>query len=168
MYKSVQYTVIPYTEVPLNASYCMCESLIDIASKIQAPVEIGCITNTQCTGVDCEFSIGVTNYFIETEVVPCAHPPGVLFVVRDNNNNIVFDSYLDRSFNDTLLGFPLYIVVEHMKFSVTVSVCLLYIIMICNFHIINIIYILFTSMHKSMKPSHGRSRGVLGVPEPPS
>ena len=130
MYKSVQYTVIPYTEVPLNASYCMCESLKDIASNIQAPVEIGCITNIQCTGVDCEFILGGTNYFIETEGVPCAHPPGVLFVLRDNNNNILFDSYLDNSFNDTLLGLPLYITVEHMKYSVTISVCLLYIIFI--------------------------------------
>ena len=71
------YSFIPYTEVPLNASVCMCESVTHIKENSVSPVEKDCIVDTECTGVECDFMVETYGHlFADTEVVPCTKPPG--------------------------------------------------------------------------------------------
>ena len=129
----MQYTVIPYTEIPLNASYCMCESIKQMASNIQSPVATGCVTNMKCIGVECEVVFNEIDFLVENEIIQCNNPPGFLLVIRSVMNNvIVFESYFDRSTNATVLGSPLFIVIEQKEYSMIIQV------KVCNV-LINII-----------------------------
>ena len=133
MQNSMQYTVIPYTEIPLNASYCMCESIEQIANNIQSPVVTSCVTNMKCIGVECEIVFNEIDFLVENEIIQCNNPPGFLLVIRSAMNNvIVFESYFDRSTNATILGSPLFIVIEQKEYSMIIQV------KVCNV-LINII-----------------------------
>ena len=68
---------VPTTHIPLNSSDCMCESLSQLSDNIDAPVETDCGTkDDECVGLECHLSVEDQQYLLETEVYPCATPPG--------------------------------------------------------------------------------------------
>ena len=122
--QGVSVAAIPLTAVPLNASVCMCQSILSIAANSQSPVDTMCVNNSQCTGLDCTFNVGITSYDVETEIQPCSHPPGVVFIVSESQTgSVVYEHFFNSSTNSsTLLGLPVHVVVIHKPYSMIISV----------------------------------------------
>ena len=132
--QGVSVVAIPLTTVPLNTSVCMCQSIQSIAANSQSPVDTKCVNNSQCTGLDCKFNVGVTSYDVETEIQPCSHPPGVVFIVSESQSgSVVYEHFFNSSTNSsTLLGLPVHVVVIHNPYSMIISVS---VINTCNIQV---------------------------------
>ena len=115
---------IPSTAVPLNTSYCMCQSIQSITESSDIPDGAVCVNNSQCTGVDCTFTFGGNTYSVKTNIQPCSYPPGFFFIVSQaQTGNVEFKEFLNSSTNSSLLlGFPLYVVVTNKPYSMIISV----------------------------------------------
>lgn len=114
------FYLIPFTEVPLNASVCMCESVTHIKENVVAPVEKNCSVDDKCIGVECDFTVEkYGDLFADTEVDPCTKPPGFLFVVR-NSTKILYDKFFNESMNTTLLDNPFNVIVVHNNYSMII------------------------------------------------
>ncbi len=62
----------------MNASDCMCQSITQMKNNIESPVETKCQTDPECVGLECSLVVQDHNYLIDTEIYPCATPPGKL------------------------------------------------------------------------------------------
>ena len=71
------HIIIPLTYVPLNASHCMCESLTQLKDNINSPTETNCVTDSKCVGIECDLIVDDHTYLIDTQIFPCANPPGM-------------------------------------------------------------------------------------------
>ena len=139
--QGVSVVAIPLTAVPLNTSVCMCQSIQSIAANSQSPVDTKCVNNSQCTGLDCTFNVGVNSYDVETEIQPCTHPPGVVFIVSESQSgSVVYENFFNSSTNSsTLLGLPVHVVVIHKPYSMIISVS---VTNTCNIQVhVHVIYI---------------------------
>lgn len=120
-------TLVPFVTIGLNASGCMCDSINAIPERGVSPYETDCVNNTECTGLECNFSIGPVHYKIETEVQSCANPPGFIFLIRNVDTNlIIFNQYFDSSKNTSIpfgqASIPLGVMVHHRKYSMIISI----------------------------------------------
>lgn len=104
----------------------MCQSIqSSIQLAEQSPVSENCVTNSQCTGMECTISLGDdANYTIESDIQSCSDPPGFLFTVRKTETGQqVFQHFFDSSTNATsLFNFPLIVVVIHKPYSIIIGV----------------------------------------------
>ncbi len=84
--EDVGYFIIPLTYVPLNSSYCMCQSLTQLKDNIKSPAETNCVTDSKCVGIECDLVVDNHTYLIDTQIFPCANPPGMRSWVGGRGN----------------------------------------------------------------------------------
>ena len=110
--------------IPLQQ--CSCQSLQELADKIQSPVEHDCVTNENCNGVRCELDIFGTVYHIENILLSCDDPPGFETVIEDENNMplrvIKYDSTGRTTINIAGVDLEAYAVIEHHTYSIDLHV----------------------------------------------
>ena len=104
----------------------MCQSIQSIPHRGQSPFqETNCVNNSQCTGLECSFSLLSTKYTIESNIQPCSHPPGFILIIRQEQSGTQYKHFFDSSTNTSALGvLPLHVVVLHRPYSMIIGVSL--------------------------------------------
>lgn len=119
---------VPSVSIPLNASICMCEAIKYASDNVEAPSDVSCTPNhdTECTGLECQFTVFFSTYYLETEVIACNSPPGFEFIVRDSSKNVVWEDYFDKNKNGSILGlFDIRVTVLQKPFSFVAAVSII-------------------------------------------
>ena len=116
-------TVIPLVVVPLNASDCMCAAIQQIGQNGESPVPTECQNNSACTGQECTFTIGALVFILESDLFPCAKPPGFVFIIRDSDKVALQEFYFDQNKTESLFGlYDFEVTVVHKDYSIIVHV----------------------------------------------
>lgn len=102
----------------------MCEAIKHAGDNVEAPSTVSCTPNhqTECTGQECQFSVFIFTYLLETELIACNDPPGVEFILRDSSMNVISEDYFDKNSSKVLLNFPLEVTVIQKPFSIVIAV----------------------------------------------
>ena len=122
-------TLIPRVTVPLNASQCMCQSLVDLAAVAGGTdIEPSCETNTDCNGVVCEVDLLGFVYYIESIILPCDYAVDV--VSRDSQRRPTLMSVYNETGTHTIFIGPistsLYVEIVRHPYSMELSVNILF------------------------------------------
>ena len=113
--------LIPYTEVPINATACQCAAFMHIHDNVESPVPTDCSINSVCSGLDCVFQSGGLPYELESDIDACTDPPGVLIIVRFLGV-VQFSQYFNESGTTAFISSSLDIVLEHRSYSMIIRV----------------------------------------------
>ncbi len=102
----------------------MCKAIKHIGENGESPFETECQANSDCTGQVCTFDVAGTIYLLESDVFPCAKPPGFVFIIRDNISKVALtEFYFNEDKNVSLFGlYPFHVTVEQRNYSIIIHV----------------------------------------------
>ena len=122
----IAITAIPSVLVPLNTSECACESLDNVASSIESPLEHDCQRDANCDGVRCEMDLFGRVFYIELLIDPCQDPPAVDWVIFNSDMEAIYEVTFDESGTGqfTVRGQPLPLeqIIVHHNYSMEIEV----------------------------------------------
>ena len=82
--------------MPLNASHCMCQSLVALAAVSgHSVIETNCIAVANCRSMRCQLNILLSAYYVELEVSACEN--AVYIYVENGRFEVLHRSRFDRS-----------------------------------------------------------------------
>ena len=127
IYYDIAVTFIPPTYIPLEPSICSCQSLEEMANKIDSSLEQNCATNEDCTGVRCELNIFGNTYHVETILLSCEDPPAMDVVVENEENSPLYAAKFNHSglYRIEISGLPLWLhatAIHNDDYSIEVEV----------------------------------------------
>ena len=122
----ISQRLIPEVSVPLNTTECSCESLRDLASVIQSPIEHDCYNTSNCDGIRCELDIFGAVYYVEIVVLFCAKPTAIEVLVEDESFQPLSESIFNETSQQVIMVAGVNVVIDatiiHHEYSIEIEV----------------------------------------------
>ena len=124
--EDIALSLIPEVSVPLNTTDCSCQSLQDLASVIQSPIEHDCYNTSTCDGIRCELDVFGAVYYVEIVVLSCAEPTAFEVLVEDDAFQPLSVSIFNKTSQEIITVDGVDIVIDstiiHHEYSVEIEV----------------------------------------------